>query len=260
MPTRQARAIYARKSALGWAVLWTYGETVCRLCWPISPIETWEHRYSGGRGSLLQVCFSIPCAESRLRWSWTVWSEVSSRRMVRLNAWSGITPGCFSVGCLGTFVSGGKWSTSLLPLIIPRLHLRSGLTVIWNPPWKFSTSSQKIWDEDLPWISIAFNTATHESTRATPDALFLGRELRCPLGVRWDLTPVYSGQAGRVDARAYQNLKLANRKVARKYNRGREPNSFGVGDTVRYRWKSATSKAREVSAKMLRWSEPTVIA
>jgi len=58
----------------------------------------------------------------------------------------------------------------------------------------FHHSSQKIWDEDLPWISIAFNTATHESTRATPDALFLGHELRCPLGVRRDLTPVYSGQ------------------------------------------------------------------
>jgi len=62
-------------------------------------------------------------------------------------------------------------------------------------------------------------------------------------------------------ARAYQNLKLANRKVAQKYNRGREPHSFGFGDTVRYRLKSASSKAREVSAKMsLRWSEPTVIA
>jgi hypothetical protein len=129
----------------------------------------------------------------------------------------------------------------------------------------FHHSSQKTWDEDLPWISVAFNTATHESTRATPDALFLGRELRCPLSVRWDLTPVYSGQAGRVDrdfwARAYRNLKMANRKVARNYNRGREPHSFGVGDTVRYRVKLASSKAREVSAKMcLRWSEPAVIA
>jgi len=57
----------------------------------------------------------------------------------------------------------------------------------------FHHSSQKTRDEDLPWISIAFNTATHESTQATPDALFLGRELRCPLGVRWDVSPVYSG-------------------------------------------------------------------
>jgi hypothetical protein len=36
----------------------------------------------------------------------------------------------------------------------------------------FHHSSQKIWDEYLPWISMAFNTATHESTQATPDTLF----------------------------------------------------------------------------------------
>jgi hypothetical protein len=136
-------------------------------------------------------------------------------------------------------------------------NLKSALKV-------FHHSSQKIWDEDLPWISMAFNTATHESTQATPDTLFLGRALRSPLEVRWDLTPVYSGQAGREDrnfwARAYQNLKLANRKVARNYNRSREPHRFSVGDTVRYRCKAVSSKAREVSAKMLlRWSEPTVI-
>jgi hypothetical protein len=57
--------------------------------------------------------------------------------------------------------------------------------------------------------------------RLTP---FLGREMHCPLGVRWDLTPVYSGQPGQADrefwARAYDNLKQANRKVARNYNRG----------------------------------------
>jgi hypothetical protein len=76
---------------------------------------------------------------------------------------------------------------------------------------------------------------------------FLGRELRCPLGVRWDLTPVYSGQANRdFWARAYQNLKLANRKVARNYNRGRESHSFGIGDTVRYRLQLVSSNAREV--------------
>jgi hypothetical protein len=104
----------------------------------------------------------------------------------------------------------------------------------------FHHSSQKTWDEDLPWISIAFNTATHESTQATPDALFLGRELRCPSNVRWDLAPVYSRQAGHADrdfwARAYQNLKQTYRKVARNYNCGREPHSFGVGDTDFTHW------------------------
>ena len=41
---------------------------------------------------------------------------------------------------------------------------------------------------------MAFNTAVHERTQSTPDILFLGREMKCPLAVRWDLGPVNSGQ------------------------------------------------------------------
>jgi hypothetical protein len=54
----------------------------------------------------------------------------------------------------------------------------------------FHHESQATWDEDLLWLSLAFNTAIHESTQCTPDKLFLGRELKSPLVVRWDLTPV----------------------------------------------------------------------
>ena len=48
----------------------------------------------------------------------------------------------------------------------------------------FHHASQSAWDEDLPWLGLAFNTAVHESTKCTPDKLFLGRELKCPLSVR----------------------------------------------------------------------------
>jgi len=40
--------------------------------------------------------------------------------------------------------------------------------------------NQTTWDEDLPWLSLAFNTAVHASTKSTPDKLFLGRELSVP--------------------------------------------------------------------------------
>jgi len=46
----------------------------------------------------------------------------------------------------------------------------------------FHYQTQNAWDEDLSWLSMAFNTAVHESTNATLDT-FLGREMRCPLGV-----------------------------------------------------------------------------
>jgi hypothetical protein len=128
----------------------------------------------------------------------------------------------------------------------------------------FHHQSQKNWDEDLPWLSTAFNTAVHESTRVTPDTLFLGREMKCPLEVRWDLSPVHSGQVKNTDAgfwgEVYGRLKQASGKVAQRYNQGRKAHSFRVGDRVRYRLTLISSKARDTSAKMmLRWSEPCVI-
>ena len=128
----------------------------------------------------------------------------------------------------------------------------------------FHHQSQKGWDVDLTWVSMAFNTALHESTQATPDGLFLGREMRCPLGVRWDLSLVYSGHVKGMDhsfwSVVYGRLKQASRRVARRYNQGRKANSFRVGDMVRYRLNLVSSKAHEVSAKMmLRWSEPCII-
>jgi hypothetical protein len=111
---------------------------------------------------------------------------------------------------------------------------------------------------------MAFNTAVHESTKATPDTLFLGRGMRCPLGVSWDLSPVNTGDVDGANcdfwSQAYRNLKLAFKKVAHKYNRDRKPHRYGVGDVVRYRLRVVSSKARYVSAKLLlRWSDPMVI-
>ena len=60
-------------------------------------------------------------------------------------------------------------------------------------------------------------------------------------------------------ARACKNLRSANRKVARRFNEGRKPHQFRVGDTVMYRMNLVSNKAYNVTAKMLlRWSEPLV--
>ena len=111
---------------------------------------------------------------------------------------------------------------------------------------------------------MAFNTAQHESTQATPDTLFLGREMRCPLAVRWDLSPIYSGRVKNTGRSfwlsVYEKLKQANKRGARRYDRGRIDNNLRVGDLVRYRLHPISSKVRGVSAKiMLKWSEPCVI-
>jgi hypothetical protein len=43
------------------------------------------------------------------------------------------------------------------------------------------------WDDHLASLTLAFNTAWHESTAATPASLFLGRDLNHPLGLKWEL-------------------------------------------------------------------------
>jgi hypothetical protein len=120
------------------------------------------------------------------------------------------------------------------------------------------------WDEDLPCLSLAFNTAIHESTGSTPDKLFLGREMKCPLGVRWDLTSLNKDSSTSTTqdfwTQAYRNLKRACSKVARRYNQDRIPHTYRVGDRVVFRLNLASSKAKQITQKMqLRWSPPMVI-
>jgi hypothetical protein len=129
----------------------------------------------------------------------------------------------------------------------------------------FHHQSQDVWDKDLPWLSVAFNTAVHESTGYSPDRIFLGWELKCPLLTHWDLSSTSDNDSAVADqsfwTQAYANLKQARDKVARKFNARREPHSFRVGDAVVYSMNLVSSKAQGVSAKLLlRWSKPVVVA
>jgi hypothetical protein len=115
------------------------------------------------------------------------------------------------------------------------------------------------------WLGLAFNTAVHESTKCTPDKLFLGRELKCPLSVRWDLSPAGTDGTEEGDhsfwTQAYENLKRARSKFARRHNASRRPHQYRVGDTVVFRVHTVSSKARNITAKLLlRWSKPVVVA
>ena len=129
----------------------------------------------------------------------------------------------------------------------------------------FHHRAQNAWDEDLPWLSVTFNTATHESIKTTPDLLFLGREIKCPLVSRWDLSTIDKDRKNPTNqsfwSQAYHNLRLARNRFAHSYNKGRMAHQFKVGDTVMYKKNLVSSKAQNVSGKLLlRWSEPVVIA
>jgi hypothetical protein len=114
----------------------------------------------------------------------------------------------------------------------------------------FHRQSQLRWDEDLPWLSAAFNTAIHDSTQSSPDKLFLGRELY-PLLTKWDLTPESGVNDQSFWADAYACLKKAHDRVKVRYDAGRSPNPYEVGDTVVFRMRLVSSKPNMVSAKLL---------
>jgi hypothetical protein len=129
----------------------------------------------------------------------------------------------------------------------------------------FHHNSQDTWDDDLPWMGLAFNSAVHDSHKSTPDKLFLGRELRDPLQVRWNLTTLNVDGGGdelkSFWAKAYSNLVQAKKRTALWYNLNCKPHRFDVGDMVMYRLNLVSSKARNVSAKLLlKWSHPVTVA
>jgi hypothetical protein len=129
----------------------------------------------------------------------------------------------------------------------------------------FHNESQTRWDEDLPWLSVAMNTAMHESTKSTPDMSFLGRKLMCPLSVRWDLSPVSKDGSGGMSqsfwSQAYANLIQARNRVTSRCNARRRAHSYQIDNMVVYRLNVISSKARKISAKLsLKLSHPVVVA
>ncbi|XP_023709138.1 uncharacterized protein K02A2.6-like [Cryptotermes secundus] len=120
------------------------------------------------------------------------------------------------------------------------------------------------WDENLPSLSIAFNTAWHESTGATPASLFLGREMNHPLGLKWEFRELELQRdpknMGEYWEAALANLRKARARVVARYNAGKRPGEFRVRDSVLVRLQPLSPKSRQRSAKLdLKWSVPLII-
>jgi hypothetical protein len=62
----------------------------------------------------------------------------------------------------------------------------------------YHNSQHTSWDEHLSSLALAFNSAWHESTAATPASLFLGRDLNRPLGLKWELNELEMAQDTKV--------------------------------------------------------------
>jgi len=125
----------------------------------------------------------------------------------------------------------------------------------------FHADRQTTWDQELPWIQFAFNTAKHESHKAVPFEVLFGFPPNNPLANLWkigDLLP----PPGHPDVKetwqaARRNLIRARELVRRKYNRGRIDNPFQVGDLVYCRAHPVSSAVNKRAAKLAyRWTGP----
>jgi hypothetical protein len=128
----------------------------------------------------------------------------------------------------------------------------------------YHSNSQDKWDVGLPWLATAFNTAVHKSTRFTPDVLFLGREIKGLLEIKWDLSSVGADDGKEPSEsfwkQAFDHLRRARDRVAEWHNRQRREHDK-VGDRVLFHQNLISSKPLKLSSKlMLRWSDPVVIA
>jgi hypothetical protein len=62
----------------------------------------------------------------------------------------------------------------------------------------YHNSQHICWDEHLSSLALAFNTAWHVSTAATPALLFLGRDLHHPQELKWELNELEENQDSKV--------------------------------------------------------------
>lgn len=128
----------------------------------------------------------------------------------------------------------------------------------------FHNQHQQSWDQHLHWFQIAFNSASHDSTKASPASLFLGRQINHPLELQWNLESLLNDANPQPLERRWENaltsLKRARQLREARYNQGRLPNTLKSGDWVMYRENHQSRAEDGVNQKLLPlWSKPCII-
>jgi hypothetical protein len=112
------------------------------------------------------------------------------------------------------------------------------------------------------FLQLAFNTAKHESTRATPFEVMFPIRAGSPLLHNWgiqDLLPDNCTKASiqRRWADVRKSLIQSHQPVAHHYNKGRTPQSFKVGDMVFLKKNPLSDASRKIAGKLCpRWRGP----
>jgi len=128
----------------------------------------------------------------------------------------------------------------------------------------YHSGAHAMWDQNLTWLQLVFNTAEHESTKATPFRVIFPFRMGSPLINQWKINELLPERFNRRTLKyvykwmaVKQNLLRSQASMAIRYNRDRVPQPFKVGDLVYYRNHPISHAGRQITAKLLhRWKGP----
>lgn len=162
---------------------------------------------------------------------------------------------CMAYGIKHIFTSPFKPSSNISERVNKQLKIAMRI---------YHSKEHKTWDQNIHFFELAYNTSTHSSTGFSPAKLFLGREIKHPLDLAWNLSELVPDdpEANTEDLwqAAVTNLRKARQKREQQYNAGRQDNPFKEGDWVMYRLHPQSKAADGITRKLMPvWSKPCKI-
>lgn len=118
----------------------------------------------------------------------------------------------------------------------------------------FCREDHTSWDEHLNWINMGLNASFHGAVGEAPSVPFLGRDLLHPLLNIWGIpnleSPLSPQERQVLCRRINERLLEAQRVVASRFDAGRIPTPYKVGDQVWCKAFHLSDLAHKVSAKL----------
>ena len=120
----------------------------------------------------------------------------------------------------------------------------------------YHRDAHNTWDQQLPWLQLAFNTAEHESTKSAPFAVMFPFRSGSPLLHRWKVNELLpekwtKRQLQQKWATVRQNLCKSRDNREQRYNRNRVPQPFKIGQLVYYKNHPISKAGQQIAAKLM---------
>ncbi|CAB0012350.1 unnamed protein product [Nesidiocoris tenuis] len=118
---------------------------------------------------------------------------------------------------------------------------------------------QSEWAKSLHFFQLCINSAIHSSTGFSPNRLFLGREVKTPLLLRWDICSDHQDATSQTDMwkQALENLKAAHTRIKRQYDGAHTKVEYNIDDVVLLKTYILSDKAKQINKKLAyKYSDP----